>query len=119
MTTASGAHVVPHQPAFLPELRAADRGVAASLESVLAGNTRRTYDAQWRIFTGWCDEVGLVSLPPEPLTVARYLAARANAGASTAPLRVATSASRKRMNGRSWNRPARDPGVRASLTGGC
>ena len=27
--------------------------------------------------TGWCDEVGLASLPAEPLTVARYLAARA------------------------------------------
>ena len=75
-----------------PELRAADRGVASSLESVLSDNTRRVYGTQWRIFAGWCDEVGLVSLPAEPLTVARYLAARANAGASIATIRLATSA---------------------------
>ena len=75
MTTTAGAHVVPIEPARLPQLRAADQGVASSLESVLSDNTRRTYGAQWRIFTGWCDEVGLTSLPAEPLTVARYLAA--------------------------------------------
>ena len=72
-------------------LRAADRGVASSLESVLADNTRRVYDTQWRLFTGWCDEVGLTSLPAEPLTVARYLAARAGSGASIATIRLATS----------------------------
>ena len=84
MTTSAGAPVVPHQPASLPELRAADQGVAESLESVLSDNTRRTYDAQWRSFAGWCDDVGLASLPADPLTVARYLAARANSGASMA-----------------------------------
>ena len=92
MTTIAGHQIVPREPASLPELRAADRGVAESLESVLADNTRRVYDAQWRIFTGWCDEVGLQSLPAEPLTVARYLAARAGSGASIATLRLATSA---------------------------
>ena len=92
MTTAAGAHVVPIEPASLPQLRAADRGVASSLESVLADNTRRVYDAQWRIFTGWCDEVGLSALPAEPLTVARYLAARAGSGASIATLRLVASA---------------------------
>ena len=29
-----------------------------SLESVLSDDTRRVYGAQWRLFTGWCDEVG-------------------------------------------------------------
>ena len=81
MTTATGAPIVPHQPPSLPELRAADRGVAEALESVLSHNTRRTYEAQWRLFTGWCDEVGLQALPAEPLTVARYLATRANSKA--------------------------------------
>ena len=37
-----------------------------SLESVLSDDTRRVYGAQWRLFTGWCDEVGLRSLPAEP-----------------------------------------------------
>ena len=117
MTTTPGAHVVPHQPAPLPELRAADRGVAASLESVLADNTRRVYDAQWRIFAGWCDEVGLTSLPAEPLTVARYLAARANSGASIATIRLATSAISKAHEWAKLESPCRDPGVRASLKG--
>ena len=82
--------------------------MASSLESVLSDNTRRTYAAQWRIFTGWCDEVGLTSLPAEPLTVARYLAARANAGASIATLRLATSAIAKAHEWAKLESPCRD-----------
>ena len=66
MTTAAGPQIVPREPASLPELRAADQGVASSLESVLAGNTRRVYGTQWRIFTGWCDEVGLQRVDVRP-----------------------------------------------------
>ena len=43
--------------------------LADALESVLSENTRRVYGAQWRIFTDWCADVGLRSLPAEPLTV--------------------------------------------------
>ena len=117
MTTIAGAHVVPHRPAQLPELAAADRGVADSLEAVLSENTRRTYDAQWRSFDDWCDQVGLTSLPADPLTVARYLAARANAGASIATLRLAASAISKAHEWAKLESPCRDPGVRASLKG--
>ena len=117
MTIAAGAHVVPREPAQLPELAAADRGVASSLESVLADNTRRTYTTQWQIFEGWCDEVGLRSLPAEPLTVARYLAARAGSGASIATIRLATSAISKAHEWAKVESPCRDPGVRASLKG--
>jgi len=117
MTTSAGAHVVPREPSRLPELAAADRGVASSLESVLSDNTRRTYDAQWRSFEGWCDDVGLISLPAEPLTVARYLAARASSGASIATLRLATSAISKAHEWAKLESPCRDPGVRASLKG--
>ena len=100
MTTAA-AQIVPRPPASLPALRAADQGVADALESVLSDNTQRVYGAQWRLFTVWCDEVSLRALPAEPLTVARYLAARANA--------------------HEWTKlesPCRDPGVRASLKDG-
>ena len=45
MTTAAGSHVVPHQPPPLPELRAADEGVAQSLESVLSDAGLRRSDA--------------------------------------------------------------------------
>ncbi len=117
MTTAASTQIVPVEPASLPELRAADEGVASSLESVLSDNTRRVYQTQWRIFAGWCDEVGLVSLPAEPRTVARYLAARANAGASIATIRLATSAIAKAHEWAKMESPCRDPGVRASLKG--
>ena len=117
MTTAAGPDIIPREPAQLPELAAADRGVADSLASVLADNTRRTYDAQWRIFTGWCDEMGLQSLPGDPLTVARYLAARAGSGASIATLRLAASAISKAHEWAKLESPCRDPGVRASLKG--
>ena len=116
-TAASDPQIVPRPPAGKLALRAADQGVASALESVLSDNTRRVYQTQWRIFTGWCDEVGLVSLPAEPLTVARYLAARANAGASIATMRLATSAISKAHEWAKLESPCRDPGVRASLKG--
>ena len=81
MTTTAGPDIIPGEAASLPELRAADQGVASALESVLAGNTQRVYGAQWRLFESWCGDVSLRALPAEPLTVARYLAARAGDGA--------------------------------------
>ena len=117
MTTTVGQQLVPHQPPSFPALWAADQGVASSLESVLSDNTRRVYGAQWRIFAGWCDEVGLVSLPAEPLTLARYLAARAGTGASMATIRMATSAISKAHEWAKHESPCRDPGLRASLKG--
>ena len=92
--------------------------MASSLEAVLSDNTRRTYDTQWRVFDDWCDQVGLLSaLPAEPLTVARYLAARAGSGASIATLRLAASAISKAHEWAKLESPCRDPGVRASLKG--
>ena len=117
MTTAAAAHVVPREPAPLPELRAADQGVADALESVLSDNTRRVYGAQWRLLVEWCNEVGLVSLPAEPLTVARYLAARAGDGAAVATLRLATSAIAKAHEWAGHESPGKDRGVRAALKG--
>ena len=104
-------------PAATPALLAADRGVADALESVLSDNTRRVYGTQWRILTDWCADVGLRSLPAEPLTVARYLAARANAGASIATMRLGSSAVAKAHEWAKQESPCRDPGVRASLKG--
>ena len=116
-TTASDPHIAPYQPAAAPALRAADQGVADALESVLSDNTRRVYGTQWRIFTGWCDSVDLRALPADPLTVARYLAVRANAGASVATLRLVASAIAKAHQLAGHESPCRDQGVRASLKG--
>ena len=117
MTTIAGTQIVPAELASLPALRAADQGVADALESILSDNTQRVYGTQWRLFNDWCDEVGLSALPAEPLTVARYLAARANAGASIATMRLVTSAIAKTHEWAKLESPCRDPGVRASLKG--
>ena len=116
-TTVVSLQIVSQSPPSAPALRAADQGVADALESVLSENTRRVYGAQWKLFDEWCLEVGLVSLPAEPLTVARYLAARAYSGASIATLRLATSAITKAHEWAKLESPCRDPGVRASLKG--
>ena len=62
-TIASDPQIALREPASLPALRIADQGVASALESLLSGNTRRVYAAQWRLFNDWCDEVGLQSMP--------------------------------------------------------
>ena len=107
--SAADPQIVPRQPAALPALRAADQGVA--------DNTRRVYSAQWRLFESWCGDVDLRALPAEPLTVARYLAARANSGTSIATMRLATSAITKAHEWARLESPCRDQGVRAALKG--
>ena len=116
-TTAGSLQIVPESPPSAPALRAADQGVADALESLLSDNTRRVYGAQWRLFHEWCDSVGLSSLPAQPLTVARYLAVRADGGASIATLRLATSAIAQVHEWAGHDSPGRDRGVRASLKG--
>ena len=116
-TIASDPQIALREPASLPALRIADQGVASALESLLSGNTRRVYGAQWRLFNDWCDEVGLQSMPADLLTVARYLAVRAGDGASIATMRLATSAIAKAHQLAGHESPGRDPGVRASLKG--
>ena len=118
MTTAAGSlQIVPESPPSAPALRAADRGVAEALESVLSDNTKRVYQTQWKLFDEWCGDVGLRSLPAEPLTVARYLAVRAGSGASIATLRLATSAIAKVHEWADHESPCRDRGVREALKG--
>ena len=117
MTTAGSLQIVPESPPSAPALRAADRGVAEALESVLSDNTKRVYQTQWKLFDEWCGDVDLRSLPAEALTVARYLAVRAGDGASIATMRLATSAIAKAHEWAGHESPSKDRGVRASLKG--
>ena len=116
-TDAGSLQIVSQSPPSAPALRAADQGLADALEAVLSDNTRRVYGAQWRLFSDWCEDVGLRSLPAEPLTVARYLAVRAGSGATIATLRLATSAIAKAHELAGHESPCRDRGERASLKG--
>ena len=116
-TVVNNPQIVPRLPAAAPALLAADRGVADALESVLSDHTRRVYAAQWRIFTSWCDEVGLQSMPAEPLTggplpgSARWLRRQHRT------LRLAACAIAKAHQWAGHESPGRDQGVRASLKG--
>ena len=56
MTAAGSLQIVPESPPSAPARRAADRGVADALESVLSDNTRRVYAAQWS--RGGCSTTG-------------------------------------------------------------
>ena len=116
-TVVNNLQIVPRPPAGTLALRAADRGVADALTSVLSDNTRRVYGTQWRLFESWCGDVDLRSMPAEPLTVARYLAVRAGSGASIATLRLATSAIAKVHEWAGHDSPCRDRGVREALKG--
>ena len=79
--------------ADLPEASAAlDAAVAAAIEAATSPNTRRMYRAQARVFGSWCDANGLAALPATLETVARYLTARAEAGAAVATVHAARSA---------------------------
>ena len=111
-TYVNNVQLVPRRPSSLPELRAADEGVASAMEDVLSANTRRVYGTQWRLFGDRCAQLGLGSLPAEPLTVVRYLAARAGNGASIATLRLAASAIANAHEWAGHDSPCRDQGVR-------
>ena len=57
-------------------LKAANRYASQSR----AGSTWRTYESAWRVFDGWCSDLGLSSLPATPETVAMFIANEADAG---------------------------------------
>ena len=69
-----------------------DREVADTIAAARSEATRRAYGTQWGLFTAWAEEVGLQSLPVSPATVARYLVARHQAGASVATVRASATA---------------------------
>jgi len=47
-------------------------------------NTRRAYQAQWRLWLDWCAGADVDPLPSDPLQVVNWLAERAEAGQSHA-----------------------------------
>lgn len=55
-------------------------------------NTRRAYAAQLKLWFAWCEGKGLEVFPADPVTVANYLAERADAGRSVSTLRTVVAA---------------------------
>jgi site-specific recombinase XerD len=59
---------------------------AAYAKGSRAQATWRAYEADWRVFEGWCKQVGLEPLPASAHTVALFLSAQAKRGRAPATL---------------------------------
>ena len=110
MTAASGPQIVPARRPLRRPCAPPTRAWPMPWSRPLRQHPPRLR-RQWRLFNEWCDDVGLPSLPAEPLTVARYLAVRAGDGAS-----IATCASPPPPSPRSTSGPAMN---RLAGTGVC
>ena len=73
-------------------LAALDASVSAALTAGTSANTRRLYRSQVRVFDTWCRQHSLQALLATPVTVARYLTARAEAGAVIGTVSAARAA---------------------------
>jgi site-specific recombinase XerD len=82
-----------------------------------AAATRKAYASDWRIFSAWCADQGLTSLPAEPAAVAAFIAAEASKGvkASTLGRRIAAIKHRHRTAGEAS--PTDDERVKAVVRG--
>jgi integrase len=70
----------------------------AYARSAQADNTRRAYEADWKMFASWLRRQGLSETPPDPEAVGLYLAAQVERGG--AELSVATL--ERRLSGIAW-----------------
>src|SRR5664279_1716511 len=79
---------------------------------LLSPSTRRTYTADWALFTDWCAATGTVALPADPHTVLAFLADCPGAPAS---LRRRVAAIDHHHAGAGYPRPGQSVVVRAAL----
>lgn len=93
--------VDPDEPMLPAVLHEKIERAAAYAKAARAGATRRAYDSDWAIFTAWCTQHGLVSLPATPDIVAVFASDQATAGLnpSTINRRVAAIGHHHRAGG--------------------
>jgi len=79
---------------------------------VLSARTRRTYAADWALFTDWCAATDTTTLPADPLTVVEFLT-----GCPAAPttLRCRVAAIDHRHTAHGYERPGESVAVRSAL----
>ena len=94
-----------------------DDTVRSAIDDSRSSNTRRTYRSQWGVFTAWANELGLTALPATPHTIARYLAARAEAGSSNSTLRGACAVIAAAHRDAGLEDPTKVQAVRTVLSG--
>jgi integrase len=101
----SGPAAPSPSPALLPSAGRLSGRLASLAEtakayarSAQADNTRRAYQADWKMFASWLRRQGLSETPPDPEAVGLYLAAQVEPGG--AELSVATL--ERRLSGIAW-----------------
>ena len=89
------------QPALPAILDEKVERAAAYARAARSSATRRVYDSDWAIFTGWCAAHGLVALPASPDVVAVFASDQATAGLNPATIsrRVAAIGHHHRAGG--------------------
>ena len=94
-----------------------DDTIRSAIDDSRGSNTRRAYRSQWAIFTAWASELGVTDLPATPHTIARYLAARAEAGGSNSTLRATCAAIGAAHRDAGLEDPSKVQAVRMVLSG--
>ena len=74
------------------ELTALVERTRETLHDAVPANTRRAYEGDLRRFAAWCTNAGLPAIPAAPSTLALYLRALADGGASVATIERALAA---------------------------
>lgn len=101
----------------LPDVARLDDRARAYASAARAPATWRAYGVAWRAWASWATAAGVATLPADPVDVAAYLAARADAGArwSTLAHALQAHAVAHRLIGR--EPPGRAEVVRAVVAG--
>src|SRR5664279_3500372 len=79
---------------------------------VLSARTRRTYSADWALFTDWCAATDTTALPADPQVVVEFLQ---GCPAATATLRCRVAAIDHHHTAAGHDRPGNSETVRAAL----
>lgn len=94
-----------------------DKIARGYIEQSLSPNTSKFYVIDFRIFTRWCESLGLIPLPSTPDTIARFLAAQASNGIKPATLIRRLAAIRMVHEAKGYSTPTQHKGVKAVLKG--
>ena len=105
------------RPAASGALALLDDTIRSAIDDSRSSNTRRTYRSQWGVFTAWANDLKVAALPATPQTVARYLAARAEAGSSNSTLRATCAVIGAAHRDAGLEDPTRVQAVRLVLAG--
>jgi site-specific recombinase XerD len=91
--------------------------VRAYLAAEKSSSTRRGYASDWAHFIAWCDTVNFISMPAEPIAVARYLAQLADRGAKVSTIERRVAAIRAVHKAAGFEPPTNSEGVKAVMRG--